>query len=472
MPSTPPLFSHQTANEYLHIPPNPNLSSRIIYFIPGNPGLISYYSDFLSLLSKSLPDSVIYGASHAGFEVDSDDADAQKASSESSGGGNGDERNEDVIIRSFLETETKIKTRRSGKPFGLRDQIEITRERLEGVVKALHEDGRSGSGELETAMKTTREKGSKRQVILIGHSVGCYISMEIIRHYQEVIIARSSSETTSIDIDIDLALLLTPTLTHISLSPSGRLVAPLLNNIPYIPEILHALVSGLTSTLSLIRFKTPSSFTSTPHNILNALLSTIMSHPPSSAISTTSRFLRSQMGVKQAIWMGRDEMREIWDDEWEDRVWGTDSSQQKAGGVVKVDGENSTKHTKLVLLFADQDHWVENRVREELIRRRRPGSMNTGIHEGVEMLEEVDGQVLHGYGEDGEPRTNSSATGAGDGGENLLDGAGEEVKEMHRPGPTFIVEQKGELVHGFCIRHNEFVAKKVTGWIKERYDIV
>lgn len=49
-----------------HRAPSGNPTSLLL-LLPGNPGLISYYTHFLRTLSPLLPNTVLFGASHAGF---------------------------------------------------------------------------------------------------------------------------------------------------------------------------------------------------------------------------------------------------------------------------------------------------------------------------------------------------------------------------------------------------------------------
>jgi pimeloyl-ACP methyl ester carboxylesterase len=42
-------------------------ASSLLLFLPGNPGLITYYTHYFDLLSRHLPHTTILGASHAGF---------------------------------------------------------------------------------------------------------------------------------------------------------------------------------------------------------------------------------------------------------------------------------------------------------------------------------------------------------------------------------------------------------------------
>ena len=67
----------------------------------------------------------------------------------------------------------------------------------------------------------------------------------------------------------------------------------------------------------------------------------------------------------------------------------------------------------MMFYFAERDHWVADSTRAEIIKTR--------------------GRV------DGE--------------------RGAEWK------PEIIIEEKDAVVHGWCIRHNEIVAKSVIGWV-------
>ena len=63
----PPAFPPTTT---LHHPsPAP---SSLLLFLPGNPGIITFYTHYLTLLSQHLPHTSILGASHAGFTKSAD----------------------------------------------------------------------------------------------------------------------------------------------------------------------------------------------------------------------------------------------------------------------------------------------------------------------------------------------------------------------------------------------------------------
>ena len=146
----------------------------LIFFLTGNPGLISYYQPFLSklhdlLVSSSSTSSArfhICGHSLKGFE----------------------------FTRNGQAPQT---------PLGLKDQIRYQEDLLYNHVKAHRE-----------------RTGNTPKVILMGHSVGAYILLEIIRHH-EVKITEDHYE----DFDLIGGILLFPTITHIAKSPLGMVAS-------------------------------------------------------------------------------------------------------------------------------------------------------------------------------------------------------------------------------------------------------
>lgn len=108
-----------------------------------------------------------------------------------------------------------------------------------------------------------------------------------------------------------------------------------------------------------------------------------MAFPPDAAHVTAS-FVKSPHGVRQALHMARDEMREITIDTWDDEIWGLTTS---------------TAHPQppptLRFLFAKKDHWVADETRDDLIQAR-------GSQEGDEAwkpIMEVDEEEgwVHGF---------------------------------------------------------------------------
>lgn len=161
-------------NQLYYPPPSdcndPQARDFLIFMITGNPGLISFYEPFLSTLhsllsSSSTPHSPrfhIYGHSLAGFGQ--------------------------------TEGETG--------EVGLKAQIEHTEEILFNQVRL------RGTGLNESPLK----------VILMGHSVGAYILLELISLHQESVESKGK-----VDFDLIGGILLFPTITHLAQSPQGMM---------------------------------------------------------------------------------------------------------------------------------------------------------------------------------------------------------------------------------------------------------
>ncbi|KAI9929888.1 hypothetical protein ASPWEDRAFT_99651 [Aspergillus wentii DTO 134E9] len=329
-----------TPNTFFHITPasQPNQAPVIIYFISGNPGLISYYHPFLSFLSsklsswaekqpKSQQDTTfqIYGRNLGGFDIGPEGENAEK----------------------------------DAPYYGLEEQICIVQERLEELVHSKDRVGANLPG------------GAVPKVILIGHSVGTYIAMEIMRRHRE---RRSSG------FDIVGGVLLFPTVVDIAKSPSGQKLTKLLSFIPKLALVVGILVRILTMFL--------------PDFILRACINLVMSSPPKDAVDSTLAFIKSKRGVRQALHMARDEMTTISADKWTDDIWGISTSKEPPA--------------KLFFYFGRNDHWVEEKTRDEII--------------------EVRGKV--------------------------------------KGGPTMFVCDDG-LPHAFCLKHSEVMATKVADMIKD-----
>lgn len=145
----------------------------LIFMITGNPGFISFYEPFLStlniLLSSSASRFYISGYSLAGFHAS--EGDFRGASS---------------------------------SPIGLKGQVDYIEKKLFKQVNAL----RRSTGSRHTCPK----------VILMGHSVGAYILLELIRQHRMRVIDEGEE-----DFDLIGGILLFPTITHIAQSPQGMI---------------------------------------------------------------------------------------------------------------------------------------------------------------------------------------------------------------------------------------------------------
>ena len=147
----------------------------LIFFMPGNPGLIYYYEPFLSTLhallsTSSATDSSnfhICGHSHRGFESAQDGKEPDPPKD----------------------------------PLGLEEQIKFQEQLLYNHIRSHR--------------KCT---GSSPKVILMGHSVGCYILLELIQRHRDKI-----EEEGDGDFDLIGGILLFPTITHIAKSRLGMI---------------------------------------------------------------------------------------------------------------------------------------------------------------------------------------------------------------------------------------------------------
>lgn len=151
----------------------------LIYFLPGNPGLIRYYQPFLHKLYALLstcsttesPRFHICGHSHSGFETAH-------------------------VGRKF-------------EPLGLDQQIKDQEQLLYNHIES-HRN----------------RTGRNPKVILIGHSVGCYMLLELIQQHRDKIQELLNQHGDNIeegeeDFDLIGGILLFPTITDIAKSPLG-----------------------------------------------------------------------------------------------------------------------------------------------------------------------------------------------------------------------------------------------------------
>ena len=147
----------------------------LIYFITGNPGLILYYQPFLSrlhslLISVSSTESARFhlcGHSLKGFEFQNNP---------------------------YAEIPRH--------PLSLGEQIQYQEDLLYKHVKSHRE-----------------RTGNTPKVILMGHSVGAYILLELIKNHPKRI------EGGEEDFDLIGGILLFPTITHIAQSPLGMIAS-------------------------------------------------------------------------------------------------------------------------------------------------------------------------------------------------------------------------------------------------------
>ncbi|KAI9823798.1 MAG: hypothetical protein M1826_007619 [Phylliscum demangeonii] len=362
------LLFHPTSSK----PRSADIPPWFIFFITGNPGLIGYYEPFLTTLSALLADDGsgrsisfhILGASLAGFEVSSVGRQAHHHA--------------------------------PPPPHGLLRQIELAEERLCHFVSPAAGDG-----------CPTRRSRALPKVLLIGHSVGAYILLEIIRRHHH------QTDTTSPcrgRLSIRGGILLFPTVTHLLRSPSGLRFGKVLQS-PSFASVVGRVVRVVVALV--------------PEFVLLWLVRLLTAFPDHAAWSTVG-WLQSAGGVTEALSMARDEMSMITEDRWGDEVWGAASPEDDVvvgaaaaaagstmSGRADDDHEDSGARESrvcpnLVLYFGEDDHWVAGHARDELIATRARAESRTQM---------------------------------------LID--------------------RGGIPHGFCIEHSETMAEKVKGWIED-----
>ncbi|EFE44932.1 conserved hypothetical protein [Trichophyton verrucosum HKI 0517] len=206
------LNPHITPNSFLsHVSPGGQgggttslyPSTTLIYFISGNPGLIAYYHLFFSLLSSELSQAnatsdgngsyIIRGRSLGGFEVPAQGEEGNSAAA------------------------TAL--------YSLNDQISFMERDLESFVHAWQ----------DAAMRERKlDEQPRANVIVMGHSVGAYMAMEIMRRRREkaglqrkIQTARDANgngDANGLGLDIIGGIMLFPTVVDIAKSPNGRIL--------------------------------------------------------------------------------------------------------------------------------------------------------------------------------------------------------------------------------------------------------
>lgn len=163
-----------------------------VFFISGNPGLVSYYHDFLSLVSEKLASSSpgkdgsgfrIYGANLGGFEIN----EKEKANAP------------------------------SARLYNVEEQIDFVEKKLHILINESRSKSESETNRGVTRSTAAAEQSPKQKVILIGHSVGTYIAMEILRRHRE----EKIEDKDEVPFDIIGAVLLFPTVMELAKSAAG-----------------------------------------------------------------------------------------------------------------------------------------------------------------------------------------------------------------------------------------------------------
>ncbi|KAI5299710.1 hypothetical protein KEM55_001840 [Ascosphaera atra] len=272
---TPHLFLKTTAPS---TPEGRKCPSTIVFFVTGNPGLLSYYHSFLSLLSE--------GLSAASIQEDGGAAEGPYMICGTSLAGFGGE-----------QAESKLSGKaNSPKPraYTLQEQIRFVERQLNSFIQLW----RSSQGE-----QSGEKSAVKPNVIIIGHSVGAYIAMEILRRHRE-------GERPDMNMNIVGEILLFPTLVDIAKSSSGvkLSVRPAMHPFHYVVITIDMMANTDLQALLYIPFLALwASLLSRlltlalPLWMLKTLVRIVMGNPPANVVESTVDFLRSPMGVYEAM---------------------------------------------------------------------------------------------------------------------------------------------------------------------------
>jgi pimeloyl-ACP methyl ester carboxylesterase len=367
------LQPHLSADTFLHLPSKTstiptrinNNKNTIIFFIPGNPGLLGYYHEFLSLLATSSSQTsqcTIAGFSLGGFDI-----------------------SPSAPPKDIAEVQyPKDSSPASGSLYGLKDQINLTHGRVRALVETLKQQDQASASTspATTEGDTNVETAKPYQVILIGHSVGAYIALEVIRRLHVEHSRPHRDEEPSYT--ILGAILLTPTVIDIAKSRQGRIVMPVLSYVPFVDQLSQWGVWGLVKVL--------------PEVVLGDLVGWVTGMKrEGEKLSTTLGWLRSKKGVRQTLSMAGEEMRVIKEDVWGQEVWGA-SGGEGMRQEQDTGREIPWKAPRLVLYFAREDHWVEDATREAIVKaRRRVDAENMKRKASPRVEIEESGKLVHGW---------------------------------------------------------------------------
>lgn len=309
----------------------------IVFFIPGNPGIVQYYHSFLKELARMLSSSSSSSSfistvapsphSHPALsKVSTPMGDKSHTDRERGKEGEGVDSKFEDHVQCLLQQQRyhhQIQIYSTGlagfettardpnctsplpstKLYGVDDQIDFIEERLNAlIVSALSRSTANGTlPEKDIAMRSGSEReksgdgvGALR-VILIGHSLGAYVCMELIRRSREKKKKRSSYDDNDKGIDKEPdyilagSILLFPTVMELAKSDSGVALTKILRWVPQLHVIAHIMIRLLTTLL--------------PTMILRWLIKVVMRGPPVDAVETTTAFLKSPRGVMQALYV-------------------------------------------------------------------------------------------------------------------------------------------------------------------------
>jgi pimeloyl-ACP methyl ester carboxylesterase len=230
--------------------------------------------------------------------------------------------------------------------WGLEEQIALCVARIDEVVRRLRRDG---------VRSVT--------VTLMGHSLGTWLSLEVVRTIHERreatkdpivdesgVLGVGVIADNSYEWEVEACMLLAPTIMDLAKSPSGVKASPVLRWLAFLPWLLQLAAAGLTWLLS--------------DDAIARLVAAFMGlQKDEEGVITTTRFLRAPGSVRQALEMAKEELVEISVDKWGAEVWGA-SHEAQVGAWSGQGGPH------MYFLFAQTDHWIASKTKDEIQRTR------------------------------------------------------------------------------------------------------
>ncbi|PNS15472.1 UBP9-binding protein bun107 [Sphaceloma murrayae] len=219
-------------------------------------------------------------------------------------------------------TNPKFVAKHGQGPYSVEQEVDF----IDTAIDDAHSDLSQHLGEVA---------GKDLRVVLIGHSLGTYMALEVLARRK-----RAQSP-----IKIISAILLCPTIMNLAGSPNGT-------------SLLGTFLSSRFAT-SLVPSLTKLIFALPPSGLMQTIIQRVSGQETTMA-KVTSDFLKSPSGFQQTLYLAQDELVVISTDKWDDEIW----------GIVKADAAGSKTKTKMFLYFLDEDTWIANETRDQIIAAR------------------------------------------------------------------------------------------------------
>lgn len=259
----------------------------LFVLIPGNPGIVDFYVSFLDSIHKEMGYETLC-ISHAGHDSSSLDPNSL----------------------TFLNT-LKSLWRGTLPIYNLDQQITSKVEIIDNYAK--YPNGNVNE----------KARDSKREVIVMGHSVGAYVAMRSVAQLKNC--------------DVKLVGLLFPTIVDIAKSDSGAKLTQILR---YLPNF-NTIIAWFSVLLWML-----------PTVLYDWLVRIVVSPKPqyqTSVIKSLTKLVKKPLIVQQALGLAAFEMREINKDEEKNDLF--------------------FKLFETWTFFAQKDHWVSDETRDYIRNR-------------------------------------------------------------------------------------------------------